>query len=386
MDTVPYSRQEIDQSDVDAVREALTSDFLTQGPAVPLFEQAIASLHDAGHAVAVSNATAALHIACMALGVGEGDVVWTSPISFVASANCALYCGASVDFVDIDPATRNMSVEALAKKLDQAGAEGRLPKVVIPVDFGGLPCDLDEIRALADRYGFSIVEDASHAVGATYKGRSVGSGAADITVFSFHPVKIITTGEGGVCLTNDEGLAAKLRLLRSHGVTRDPDLMTGESQGAWYYEQIDLGYNYRLTDLQAALGSSQLKRLDVLRAAREAHVERYDRLLADLPLALPAHLPDRESAHHLYVVEVGEGEGDRLRAHVFAALRDQGILVNVHYIPIHLQPFYKARGFREGQFPISERFYRRALTLPLFPSMTEAEQDRVVSALRDLLS
>ena len=384
MTTIPYSRQWISEEDVAAVAEVLRSDFLTQGPAVPAFEEAFASRHGAEHGIAVCNATAALHISCLALGVGPGDLVWTSPISFVASANCALYCGADVDFVDIDPRLRNMSVPALEAKLAEAEKAGRLPKVVIPVDFSGLPCDLSEIRALADRYGFAIIEDASHAVGATYAGRPVGRGYADIAVFSFHPVKIVTTGEGGMCLTSRAHLAERLRLLRSHGVTRDPALMTREPQGAWDYDQVDLGFNYRLTDIQAALGSSQLQRLDDLFERREALASRYDVRLADLPLQLPARLNDRQSSHHLYVVEVGNGEGPEQRAAVFAGLRSRGILANVHYIPIHLQPYYRALGFAEGMFPAAERFYRRAITIPLFPAMTEAEQDRVIAALAEL--
>lgn len=385
MAAIPYSRQSISDEDIEAVAAVLRSDFLTQGPAVPAFEQAFAERHQARHGVAVCNATAALHIGCLALGVGPGDLVWTTPNSFVASANCALYCGAEVDFVDIDRRTRNLSADALAAKLERAEAEGRLPKVVVPVDFAGLPCDLEEIRALADRYGFAILEDASHAVGAEYRGRPVGGSLAEISVFSFHPVKIVTTGEGGMCLTDDDELAERLRLLRTHGVTRDPALMEGDSEGGWYYEQVGLGFNYRLTDIQAALGSSQLRRLDELQARREFLAARYDRLLAELPLDLPARLNDRRSAHHLYVVEVVDSDGGALRAKVFAGLRERNILANVHYIPIHLQPHYRRLGFAAGGWPAAERYYRRAITLPLFPAMTEAQQDEVVDALRDLL-
>lgn len=385
MTVIPYSRQSISEEDIAAVKDVLRSDFLTQGPAIPAFEEAFAARHGAEHAVAVCNATAALHIACLALGVGPGDIVWTSPISFVASANCALYCGAGVDFVDIDPRTRNMSITALEAKLGEAETRGRLPKVVIPVDFSGLPCDLAEIRALADRYGFAIVEDASHAVGATYGEAPVGAGFADIAVFSFHPVKIITTGEGGICLTDRADIADRLRLLRSHGVTRDPALMTSEPEGTWYYEQVELGFNYRLTDLQAALGSSQLTRLDELYRRRELLASRYDSLLLDLPLQLPVRCNDRRSSHHLYVVEVGDGDGPEPRASLFSSLRSRDILANVHYIPIHLQPYYRALGFAPGMFPAAERYYRRAITLPLFPAMTDAQQDEVVGALRDLI-
>lgn len=300
----------------------------------------------------------------------------------MASANCALYCGAEADFVDIDPSSRNLSIEALTEKLRQADAEGRLPKAVIPVDFAGLPADLRELRELADRYGFAIIEDASHAVGAEYLDRPLGSGFADIAVFSFHPVKIITTGEGGICLTDDDALAQRLRLLRSHGVTRDPALMGAADPPSWYYEQVALGFNYRITDIQAALGSSQLTRLDALAARRDALARRYDDLLAGLPLVLPVRRNDRHSAHHLYVVEVEE---PHRRDEVFAGLRARDILANLHYFPIHLQPYYRARGFSDGDFPYAERYARRAITLPLFPAMTEAEQDVVVAALAELL-
>lgn len=377
MKPIPYSRQEISDADVAAVVDILRSPFLTQGPAVELFEAEFAALHKGKHAVAVCNATAALHLACLALGVGPGDLVWTSPISFVASANCALYCGADVGFVDIDPATRNMSVDILAERLAAAERDGRLPKVVIPVDFSGLPCDLAEIRSLADRYGFKIVSDSSHAVGATYRGDPIGR-YADISVFSFHPVKIVTTGEGGLCLTDDAALADRIRLLRSHGITRDAAQMQDGSEGGWYYEQIDLGFNYRITDIQAALGSSQLTGLDEKFRRRDDAARRYDDKLAALPLRLPVRLNDRQSAHHLYVVEVA---GDVSRRDVFAALRADGILVNVHYIPIHLQPYYRTLGFAPGDFPASEAYYVGAITIPLFPSLDPSEQDYVVERL-----
>ena len=312
-------------------------------------------------------------------------MLWTSPISFVASANCARYVGADVDFVDIDPVTRNLSVTALETKLEAAAVTGRLPKVVVPVDFSGLPCDLSEIRALADRYGFKILSDSSHAVGATYRGVPIG-GLADITVFSFHPVKIVTTGEGGLCLTNDTDLAERLRLYRSHGITRDPDMMHGANEGPWYYEQISLGLNYRLTDIQAALGTSQLRRLDQQYARRDALAGRYDRVLSGLPLKLPARLSDRQSAHHLYVVEIDGAQTGASRSAVFAHLRAAGIGVNVHYIPIHLQPYYRALGFGPGDFPVAEAYYASALTIPLFPSLTEAQQDRVVDVLAEALN
>lgn len=377
MNPIPYSRQEISDADIAAVVDILRSPFLTQGPAVEHFEAEFAALHKGKHAVAVCNATAALHLACLALGVGPGDLVWTSPISFVASANCALYCGAEVGFVDIDPVTRNMSVDDLAERLAAAAIDGRLPKVVIPVDFSGLPCDLEEIRSLADRYGFKIVSDSSHAVGATYRGEPIG-GYADISIFSFHPVKIITTGEGGLCLTDDAALADRIRLLRSHGITRNAAQMQSGTDGDWYYEQIDLGFNYRITDIQAALGTSQLGGLDEKFRRRDEAARHYDNKLASLPIKLPLRLNDRQSAHHLYVVEIANGIS---RRDVFAALRSDGIWVNVHYIPIHLQPYYRALGFGPGDFPASEAYYAGAITLPLFPSIELSEQDYVVQRL-----
>jgi UDP-4-amino-4,6-dideoxy-N-acetyl-beta-L-altrosamine transaminase len=386
MSFIPYSTQNITADDLDAVREALQSAFLTQGPQVPAFEAAFGELHRVAHAVAVSNATAALHIGCLAMGVGPGSLVWTSPNSFIASANCALYCGADVDFVDIDPITRNMSLPALRTKLAAAQAAGRCPDVLVPVDFSGLPCDLKEMRELADRFGFKILEDASHATGASYQGQMIGSAHAHATVFSFHAVKIITTAEGGMITTQDPELAYRLRLLRSHGMSRDPKTMVRPSEGPWYYEQSVLGFNYRITDLQAALGVSQLARVADLHAQREALAARYDSLLSSLPLLLPARLPDRRSALHLYVVEIDETRTSARRQDVFARLQEAKIGVNVHYIPIHTQPYYTRLGFRRGDFPASERYYERALSLPLFPAMTEAQQDFVASVLAEALT
>lgn len=380
---IPYSTQNIDEADIAAVAAVLRADFLTQGPAIAAFEESFALRHDVKHAVALSNATAALHLGCLALGVGPGSIVWTSPNSFVASANCALYCGATVDFVDIDPHTRNMSLERLREKLEAAKQTATLPKVVIPVDFSGLSCDLREMRELADEYGFSILEDASHATGASYLGAPTGSAWADLTVFSFHAVKIVTTAEGGMITTNDDALAQSLHLLRSHGITRDPALMRGESDGPWYYEQVGLGYNYRITDLQAALGSSQLIRLDAMQARRQELADRYDRILADLPLDLPYRSNDRSSAWHLYAVEVRQ-PGPSRRS-VFEAMREAGIGVNVHYIPIHLQPHYQDLGFARGDFPAAERYYDNAISLPLFPALTDNQQDYVATTLRTAL-
>lgn len=380
-DYIPYSCQDISDEDVAAVVGALKSEFLTQGPAVPAFEAAFAQRHQVAHAVAVSNATAGLHIACLALDVGPGSLVWTCPNSFVASANCALYCGASVDFVDIDPVTRNLSLPGLRAKLAQAQATGKLPQVVIPVDFSGLSCDLREMRELADRYGFKILEDASHATGATYFGQPVGSRYADISVFSFHAVKIVTTAEGGMVTTQDGHLANRLRLLRSHGTTRDAAQMAHAPEGAWYYEQHLLGFNYRMTDLLAALGIAQLRRLDCFQSRREALAARYEALLADLPLLLPARLADRRSSWHLYVVEIDATRTRSKRADVFGMLRASGVGVNVHYIPIHLQPYYARLGFKRNDFPASERYYSRALSIPLYPALTDAQQDTVVRSL-----
>lgn len=381
---IPYGRQDITQDDLDAVTDVLQSDFLTQGPAIPRFEEAVASKVGASHGVAVNSATSALHIACLALGLGKQDLLWTTPITFVASANCALYCGATVDFVDIDPDTFNMCPDKLSQKLEAAAREGRLPKVIVPVHMGGQSCDMAAIGELARRYGIRVIEDASHAIGGSYRGKPVGNCAhSDITVFSFHPVKIVTTAEGGLALTNDPGLARKMELLRSHGITRDPALMTHDPDGPWYYQQVDLGWNYRMTDIQAALGLSQLERLDHYVTRRNTLAERYDQLLADLPLSRPGRLAESYSAFHLYIIRLHEASEHR---DVFEALRASGIGVNLHYIPVHLQPHYQSMGFASGQFPAAEDYYSRAISLPLFPTMTEGQQDQVVSALRKALA
>lgn len=379
---IPYGRQEINDDDVAAVVEVLRSDFLTQGPAVPRFERAVASYCGAGHAVAVNSATSALHLACLALGVGPGDLVWTSPISFVASANCALYCGASVDFVDIDPLTYNLSATKLAEKLEEAKRVGRLPKVVIPVHLCGQSCDMASIGALAKEYGFRIIEDASHAIGGRYRDAPIGNCAySDITVFSFHPVKIVTTGEGGTALTNDASLARRMELLRSHGITRDPKEMTHSPDGAWYYQQVDLGFNYRLTDLQAALGTSQMQRIDEFVARRHAIASRYNERLAALPVITPWQSPDAHSSYHLYVVRVDTKATGRSHGLVFDRLRQQGIGVNLHYIPIYRQPYYERMGFRRGYCAEAERYYAEAISLPMFPGLTDEQQTAVVDAV-----
>ena len=385
MDFIPYSCQDITRADIEAVNRILVSEFLTQGPTSPAFEAAFARCHEAEHAVAVSNATAGLHLALLALEVGPQSRVWTCPNSFVASANAARYCGAQVDFVDIDARTRNMSVEQLRGKLELAEAARQLPDVLIPVDFSGLSADLREMRMLADKFAFKIVEDASHAAGASYLGKPVGSRFADITVFSFHAVKIITTAEGGMVVTNSGALAQRVRQLRSHGITRVASEMTRASEGPWYYEQVALGFNYRMTDLQAALGLSQLGRMDELLTQRCAHVDRYSHCLEGLPLLLPAQMNDRQSSWHLYAIEIDGARTDVTRQAVFAHLRRANIGVNVHYIPIHTQPYYRNLGFNWGDFPVCEQYYRRAISIPLFPAMTRAQQDRVISELKRAL-
>lgn len=383
---IPYGRQSLDQADIDAVVQVLESDWLTQGPTLERFEAAVAGHCEAAYGVAVCNATAALHIACLAADLGPGDWLWTSPNTFLASANCARFCGASVDFVDIDPLTWNLDVQALACKLAQAEQQGRLPKVLIPVAFSGQSCDMRAIAALAERYGFIVIEDASHAVGARYAGRPVGCGDyAAMTVFSFHPVKIITTGEGGMVLTNRPALVERLRRLRSHGMTRDPAQMDEASHGPWYYQQVELGFNYRMTDMQAALGLSQLGKLAAFVERRRELAARYHSLLAGLPLQLPAPQPEAESAWHLYVVRLQTERIGKSHREVFEALREAGIGVNLHYIPVHLQPYYRALGFAPGDFPEAERYYGQALTLPLYPAMSEAEQDIVIRQLQQLV-
>lgn len=383
---IPYGRQDINQQDIDAVVGVLQSDFLTQGPMVPAFEKSIMDACNAKYAVAVNSATSALHIACLALGLGKGDWLWTTPNTFVASANCGLYCGAQVDFVDIDSRTYNLSVKALEEKLIIAEKEDKLPKVVIPVHFSGQPCDMAAIYTLSQKYGFKIIEDASHAIGGKYKGEPIGNCRySDITVFSFHPVKIVTTAEGGMAVTNDPKLAEQLNLLRSHGITRDESLMTKSADGPWYYQQIELGYNYRMTDMQAALGVSQMQRLNEYVTKRHELAKRYNEMLKDLPITLPWQSEDSYSGLHLYVIRLQLDKISKIHLEVFNAMREAGILVNLHYIPVHLQPYYQEIGFKEGQFPEAEQYYKEAISLPMFPTMTEEQQNQVVSTLKELL-
>lgn len=384
---IPYARQEITQDDIDAVVSVLRSDYLTQGPHIPSFERAIADYCGARYAVAVNSATSALHLACLALGIGPSDTVWTSPITFVASANCVRYCGAAVDFVDIDPLTYNLCPQALEQKLVAARIAGQLPKALIAVHFSGQPCDMEAISALAHKFDFKVIEDASHAIGGRYKGNPVGSCRfSDITIFSFHPVKIITTGEGGMAVTNDAELARRMNLLRSHGITRDPGQMDKTTEGPWYYEQLSLGFNYRMTDLQAALGISQLRRLDDYVTRRHDLAHRYRSALGGLPLTLPWQNADSYSAWHLFVVRVATDRVGKTRRQVVEELKARGVGTNVHYIPVHTQPYYRRIGFTEGCFPNAEAYYANAISLPMFSGLTFERQGEVIAALNDVLA
>jgi UDP-4-amino-4,6-dideoxy-N-acetyl-beta-L-altrosamine transaminase len=379
---IPYGRQDISEADIHSVVEVLKSDFLTQGPVVPAFEKAVSEYCNARYAVAVNSATSALHIACLALGVTKGDLVWTSPISFVASANCALYCGADVDFVDIDSATYNMSIIALEEKLIEADKLGQLPKVIIPVHLAGQSCEMEKIHKLSKIYGYRIIEDASHAVGGKYKDMSIGGCQySDITIFSFHPVKIITTGEGGMCLTNDLNLSISLNRYRSHGIVRHPSEMTQIPDGPWYYQQIDLGFNYRMTDIQAALGLSQMKRLDEFVSNRHSIARRYNEFLIQDWLELPWQHPDTYSGLHLYIIRIKKNKYGITHRQLFEKLRNAGILVNLHYIPIYRHPYYQVLGFDNLKFPNAESYYSEAISIPMYSSLTEIEQQMVIDVI-----
>lgn len=383
---IPYGKQEITQADIEAVGDVLRSDYLTQGPVVPLFEKTVADYGGAQYAIAANSATSALHIACLALGLKAGDWLWTTPVTFVASANCGLYCGAQVDFVDIDPKTYNLSVDRLSEKLQEAERLGILPKIIVPVHLCGQPCDMEAIYKLSRRYGFKIIEDASHAIGGKYQGKPIGDCRySDITVFSFHPVKIITTAEGGMALTNNEALAQKMALLRSHGITRDQECMTHPSDGPWYYQQIDLGFNYRMTEMQAALGVSQMTRLDEFVTKRHEIAKNYDKSFGGLPVETPWQHPSSYSGRHLYVIRLDLASIKPTHRQVFEWLRKCGIGVNLHYIPIHMQPYYQEFGFKIGDYPEAERYYAEAISLPLYPGLTSAEQDRVIQAVKEAI-
>lgn len=388
IDMIPYGRQDISQSDIDAVVDILRSDWLTQGPTIQKFESAIATYCGAQHAVAVNSATSALHIACLALGVGPGDAVWTSPITFVASANCALYCGATVDFVDVDARTYNMDMVCLAEKLAIAKVNGTLPKVVIPVHYSGQSCDMAAMRVLSQQYGFRIIEDASHAVGGRYRNEAVGNCRySDIVVFSFHPVKIITSGEGGMAMTNSGPLASRMRQLRSHGLTSDrADMRPRPDDEIWNYQQIGLGFNYRMTDIHAALGLSQFDRLDEFVAMRHRIAERYDKALADLPVILPWQHADTRSSFHLYPIRIRQAKCGKTQRQIYEAFLEARVWVNIHYIPVHRQPYFEAFGFGAGDFPEAEAFHREAISLPIFPRLTESEQDYVIDVLKKALA
>jgi len=383
---IPYGKQDINQADIDSVVNVLKSDFLTQGPQVPLFEKTVSDYCGSEYAVVANSATSALHIACMALNLGKGDYLWTSPNTFVASANCGLYCGAQVDFVDIDPLTYNLSSLELEKKLIQAKQDNKLPKIVIPVHFAGQSCDMQKIHSLSKEYDFKIIEDASHAIGGKYLDQPIGGCQySDITVFSFHPVKIITTAEGGLATTNDKELLTRMQLFRSHGVTRDPELMNKETEGGWYYQQVELGFNYRMTELQAALGVSQMERLDEFVALRHQRQVRYDKLLKGLPIVVPYQSLDSYSALHLYPIQLELENISKSHTQVFDELRQKGLGVNLHYIPVHIQPYYEKMGFSRGDFPEAEKYYSRAISIPIFQGLTIEIQDEVVNALKKVL-
>ncbi len=383
---IPYGRQHISDEDIQAVVDVLKSDFLTQGPVVPAFERAVCDYTGAKHAIAVSSGTSALHIACLSLGLKKGDWLWTTPISFVASANCGLYCGASIDFIDIDPDTWNISIDGLKDKLEKAQKENRLPKVIVAVHLCGLSCDMESIRKLSHEYGFYVIEDACHAIGGKFQNQPIGNCQySDITVYSFHPVKTITTGEGGMAVTNSSEFCEKMMLLRSHGITRDPEKMTHEPDGPWYYQQISLGFNFRMTDIQAALGISQLKQLDRFVEKRNRLAELYDDFLNVLPIQKPYRADDNYSGRHLYVIRFTENKNSKTHQQIFDSLREQGIGVNVHYIPIHTQPYFQSMGFRNGMYPNAEAYYREAISLPMYVGLTDNEIKKICTSIKKSL-
>ena len=384
---IPYGRQDISEADIQAVVDVLRSDYLTQGPSVPAFEKTLTDYCDARYAVAVNSATSALHIACLALGVGKGDLVWTSPITFVASSNCALYCGAEIDFIDIDSKTYNMNVECLEEKLKYAQQNGKLPKVVIPVHLCGQPCDMKSIHALSKEYGFKVIEDAAHAIGGKYCNEPIGNCRySDITIFSFHPVKIITTGEGGAAITNDPQLAKRMRLFRSHGITSDAnDMEARPPEEIWNYQQIDLGFNYRMTDIQAALGISQMQRLDEFVSKRHLIAKRYDEALANLAILTPWQHADSYSSFHLYVIRLKRDDIKKSHRQVYESLREAGILVNLHYIPVYRQPYYEKMGFTAGYCPQAEQYYSEVISIPMYSSLSIEQQDKVIKVIKDTL-
>lgn len=384
---IPYGRQDIDENDIKAVLEVLKSDWITQGPNVEAFENCVAKYCNAKYGVSANSATSALHIACLAIGLGEGDILWTSPITFVASSNCALYCGASVDFVDIDLDTYTISIPALTEKLEQAERIGKLPKVIVPVHLGGHSSDMACLKKLSDKYGFKIIEDASHAIGGKYKGEPVGNCKySDICVFSFHPVKIITTAEGGMATTNDANLADKMAMCRTHGITKDESQMRNKSHGPWYYEQKELGLNYRLTDIQAALGKSQMSRLDEFISKRQAHAEIYNSAFADMPLVTQSQNSNCLSAYHLYIIRLNLNEISKSHRQVFEELRANGIGVNLHYIPVYLHPYYAKMGYKPEAFPNAQTYYSQAISIPMFANMTKSERNTVIATLSDILT
>lgn len=386
MVNIPYGRQDITEADIDAVVAVLKSDFLTQGPLVPKFEQAVSNYCGAHYAVALNSATSALHVACLALGLGPGDWLWTSTITFVASANCGLYCGAKVDFVDIDPLSYNLCPVALERKLEKAASEGRIPKIVVAVHLCGQPCDMLAINVLAHRYGFKVIEDASHAIGGRFLGEPIGNCRySDVTIFSFHPVKIITTAEGGMAVTNDPELAKKIALLRTHGITRDPAHMTCDSEGPWFYQQIELGFNYRLSDLQAALGLSQMDRLQSYVLKRKQLANRYDELLSALPVTTPWQSSESYSSWHLYVIRIQTGKVKKSKREIFDTLRESGIEVNLHYIPVYKHPYYQRMGFNASDFPQSQQYYSETISLPMYATLSESQQDRVVAEIKSAI-